>query len=430
MKNRNWLTLQAIGILSVAIAFSARAADSTPTARIQILQPQTNQILRGVFEVRAKIIPAPKARTPEQAYVGLGGPPWIALKRTEPSGEWVALVDSTLVPNGEQKLTALTDERRVRAAVNVLVTNALNCYWADLHSHTSFSDGGTVPARAHEYARTVSKLDVFSLTDHLESVDEEEWRDMREQAEKANQNGVFVTLPGLEWTKRWGHACIFDPQTRTWPTNIAAFYQAAANAGVVLKINHPGPGTNVFDALAYSEIGDQAVELMEVRRAQEQEAYVRALKLGWHLAPDGADDTHSANWGNVKSWSGIWAPGLSRRNILAALKARHVYSTLDRNCRLWFSINGAMMGDIVEQPAKTVKMLVRVQDPDPGDKIGKIELFEDGEVVETKEPKGESDSWEVEWPAKPGPHFYFTKITQTDTNLLWSAPIWITVAER
>lgn len=59
-----------------------------------------------------------------------------------------------------------------------------------------------------------------------------------------------------------------------------------------------------------------------------------------------------------------------------------------------------------------------------------IELFEDGEVVETKEPKGESDSWEVEWPAKPGPHFYFTKVTQTDTNLLWSAPIWITVAER
>ena len=71
------------------------------------------------------------------------------------------------------------------------------------------------------------------------------------------------------------------------------FYQAAAGAGVVVKINHPGPGTNVFNALAYSAVGDQAVELMEVRRTQEQEAYVRALKLGWHLAPDGAYDTHS-----------------------------------------------------------------------------------------------------------------------------------------
>ena len=73
---------------------------------------------------------------------------------------------------------------------------------------------------------------------------------MREQAEKANRDGAFVVLPGLEWTKRWGHACIYDPQTRRWPTNIAAFYEAAAEAGVVVKINHPGPGTNVLNALA------------------------------------------------------------------------------------------------------------------------------------------------------------------------------------
>jgi hypothetical protein len=152
------------------------------------------------------------------------------------------------------------------------------------------------------------------------------------------------------------------------------------------------------------------------------------LKLGWHLAPDGGDDTHSANWGNVRSWSGIWAPGLSRRNIWAALKARHVFSSLDRNCQLWFSVNGAMMGDVVAAPVKRVKMLVRVEDPDPGDTVAKIELFEDGEAVETKESNRGSDPWEFEWPAKPGPHFYFTKVTQADTNLLWSAPIWITVA--
>ncbi len=429
MKIPYWLTLTAIAIVGCAMLRPAWAATSAPSARIQILQPQTNQVLQGTLQVRAKMIPVPKARIPEQAYVGLGGPPWIALKRTDPDGEWIALLDSTLVPNGTQSLIVLTDDRRVRATVSVSVTNVLNCYWADLHSHTSFSDGGTVPARAHEYARNVAKLDVFSLTDHLESVDENEWRDMREQAEKANQEGVFVVLPGLEWTKRWGHACIFDPQTRVWPTNIAAFYQAAADAGVVLKINHPGPGTNVFNALAYSEVGDRAVELMEVRRAQEQEAYVRALKLGWHLAPDGADDTHSPNWGNVKSWSGIWAPGLSRRNIWAALKARHVFSTLDRNCRLWFSINGATMGDIVEEPANRVQVLVRVDDPDPGDTVAKIELFEDGNVVETKEPNRVAEPWEFEWPAKPGPHFYFAKVTQTDTNLLWSAPIWITVAK-
>jgi hypothetical protein len=186
----------------------------------------------------------------------------------------------------------------------------------------------------------------------------------------------------------------------------------------------------VFNALAYSEIGDRAVELMEVRRTEEQEAYVRALRLGWHLAPDGSDDTHVANWGNARSWTGIWAPGLSRRNIWAALKARHVFSSLDRNCRLWFSLNGAVMGDIVEQPAKTLKALIRVEDPDAGDTAARVEFFEDGQVVKTAEPNRERETWEFEWPAKPGPHFYFTKVTQSDTNHLWSAPIWITVAEQ
>ena len=428
MNTYSWFIPQVIGLLSLLLPCTSPAAERPPAARMEILQPQPNQVLQGKVEVRAKVIPVPNARTPEQAYVGLGGPPWMAMKRNESNTEWMASLDSSLVPNGEQNLMILTEERRVSAMVRVMVTNALQCYWADLHSHTGFSDGGAVPAKAHEYARTVSKLDVFSLTDHLESVDENEWRDMREQAEKANEDGAFVTLPGLEWTKRWGHACIYDPQTRRWPADIPGFYQAAADAGVVVKFNHPGPGTNVFDALAYSEVGDRAVELMEVRRAEEHEAYVRALKLGWHLAPDGSDDTHSPNWGNVQSWSGIWAPGLSRRNIWAALKARHVFSSLDRNCRLWFSINEATMGDVVEQPVKRVNVIVRVEDADAGDTVAKIELLEDGEVVKTRESGG-SEAWEFEWPAKPGSHFYFTKVTQADTNLLWSAPIWLTVGD-
>jgi hypothetical protein len=29
--------------------------------------------------------------------------------------------------------------------------------------------------------------------------------------------------------------------------------------------------------------------------------------------------------------------------------------------------------------------------------------------------------------AAPGSHHYFVKVTQTDGNLLWSAPVWVTV---
>ena len=276
----------------------------------------------------------------------------------------------------------------------------------------------------------MAKLDVFSLTDHLEGVDDNEWADMRQEAWKANQDGAFVTIPGLEWTKAQGHLIILDPGTRLWPTKTPDFYKAAAAAGVVAKFNHPGDGSKVFDGLAYSEDGDKAIDFMEVRNLDEENAYLRALKLGWHLAPDGSDDTHKPNWGKNRTWTGILAPGLSRRNIWAALKARHCYSTLDRNCRLFFEVNGAVMGDIVAEPVQSVSVLVTVDDPDETDENAKIELFEDGVVIQTDQPKASSRTWKTTCEPSPGKHYYFVKVTQADGNMIWSAPVWVTVAAK
>jgi hypothetical protein len=181
--------------------------------------------------------------------------------------------------------------------------------------------------------------------------------------------------------------------------------------------------------LEYSAVGDRAVKLMEVRQAKEEQAFIRALNNGWHIAPDGSDDTHGPNWGKNKSWTGILAPGLSKRNILDAMKNRRCYSTLDRNCRLLFRVNDAQMGSIVEEPVQNVKVGVRVSDADADDKIAKIELFEDGKVVATDEPNKQARCWGVERTPEPGKHYYFVKVTQADGNLLWSAPVWVTVAE-
>ncbi len=75
-------------------------------------------------------------------------------------------------------------------------------------------------------------------------------------------------------------------------------------------------------------------------------------------------------------------------------------------------------------------MSVRVGDPDKGDLIAKIELFEDGEVVDTEEPNQESWCWNLIRAPEPGKHYYFAKVTQADGIMLWSAPIWVTVDEK
>ena len=381
-------------------------------------------------EVLVRVAPVAEGCYPSAIYASFGSPPRVQLARVGSTDQWKGSLDSTWVPNGSNTLTAICwtpDSRRLTRTVPAPVDNPLKCFFADLHAHTSFSDGTYFPPDAHAYARNASKLDVFALTDHLESTTDEEWIDIRETAHKANEDGTFVTIPGLEWTKREGHAVILDPGTRHWPSDIAGFYEAAARAGVIAKINHPGKGTGVFNALAYSEVGDRAIELMEVRSPDEEQAYIRALNLGWHLAPDGSDDTHRPTWGS-RYWTGIWAPGLTRRNIWAALKSRHCFSTLDRNCRLLFTANGAVMGDIIAEAVKTVDVEVAVEDPDENDMTAKIELFEDGKVVQTHQPNSRTCRWKTSCAPRPGKHYYFVKVTQADGNTLWSAPIWVSRA--
>jgi hypothetical protein len=392
-------------------------------SKAEIVQPKAGQTLAGKVDVQLKL----PGKLSGPVYAGVGGPPWVKLEQVADTNEWHGLLNSRMVPNGSHNLIVKTTSKRADTAIGVKVKNPLKVYFSDLHSHTGYSDGTLLPIVAHDYARNVSKLDVYSLTDHLEQVDDTEWLDMRKVAWDACEDGKFVAIPGLEWTKKEGHLNIFDPKTNYWPADLAGFYKAAADAKVVCKFNHPGRGDKVFGGLAYSEVGDKAVQLMEVRKDEEEQAYIRALKLGWHIAPDGSDDTHRPNWGSGYAWSGILAPGLSKRNILYILKNRHCYSTLDRNCILLFKVNGATMGDIITEPAKIVSASITVNDSDPNDRIDRIELFEDGMVVQTDQPNSNSRQWKTKFGPKPGKHYYFVKVTQKDGNLMWSAPVWVTV---
>jgi hypothetical protein len=84
------------------------------------------------------------------------------------------------------------------------------------------------------------------------------------------------------------------------------------------------------------------------------------------------------------------------------------------------------MGSIVTEPAKSVEVSVTVSDPDENDAVAKVELFEDGNVVET----GESAEWKVTRTPDAGTHYWFVNVTQKDRNLLWSAPVWVTVSSE
>jgi hypothetical protein len=71
-----------------------------------------------------------------------------------------------------------------------------------------------------------------------------------------------------------------------------------------------------------------------------------------------------------------------------------------------------------------------VDESEENDKTSKVELFEDGIVIQTDEPNSENRRWETTHTSHPGKHYYFAKVTQADGNMLWSAPVWVTVDEK
>lgn len=123
-------------------------------------------------------------------------------------------------------------------------------------------------------------------------------------------------------------------------------------------------------------------------------------------------------------------PGLSRRNVLHALKQRRSYSTLDRNCKLHFTVNGGPMGDIIHAcPDTMIELDVWISDPDVEDDIAKVDIFDNGKILKSKEFGVTSLRWTIDLPPMTGDHYYFTKVTQKDGNVLWSAPVWVSPKE-
>ena len=51
-------------------------------------------------------------------------------------------------------------------------------------------------------------------------------------------------------------------------------------------------------------------------------------------------------------------------------------------------------------------------------------------IIQTDEPNSENRRCETICTPAPGKHYYFAKVTQADGNMLWSAPVWVTVGEK
>jgi hypothetical protein len=144
-----------------------------------------------------------------------------------------------------------------------------------------------------------------------------------------------------------------------------------------------------------------------------------ALEKGYRLGFQCSSDHISTHM----SYAVLLTDDLSRQGVIDAFKKRHSYGATD-NIVLVVRSGDHLMGDefaTTERP--TLDILVEGTAP-----IAKLHVIRDNKYVYTTEPKERAVKRRfTDMAAEAGKmHYYYVRIEQTDGNLAWASPLWIT----
>ncbi len=275
-------------------------------------------------------------------------------------------------------------------------------------------------------------------------------------------NPGFLAIYGMEWgvISNGGHMNIFGSNDLLgWETNssgqlladaltpksdYATIYSVMKQRGLVGQFNHPDTSGQFViggTSLAYNADGDEVMALAEIMntsafssnttetetgRSNFESAFNMLLERGFHVAPASNQDNHCANWGTAyTNRTAVLLPNgttLNTANYLAALKARRVFATMDKNSQLVLTANGKIMGERF-QNSGTLSLKANFANS-AGRSVSTVSIFEgvpgrNGTVTTLATTATATTTPSL------GKHFYYSKVTQDDGKILWSAPIWV-----
>ena len=352
-------------------------------------------------------------------------------------------------------------------------------YFGQLHSHTQYSDGAGSLESALAYIKALpdsANVDFVAFTDHSNYFDksgaanpegalydmsqateysQETWKAYKDAVAAFNTEnaGSMVAIAGFEmtWSGGPGHINTFNTpgivsrnnttlNNKTKDAGLQAYYKLLSQTeGVdsISQFNHPGTTFGNFIDFGYWDaVVDTRMYMVEVGNGEGQigaggyypsyEQYIMALDKGWHVAPTNNQDNHKGRWGNANDARDvILTDDFSESGIYAALRARRMYATEDKNLELDYTVNGNMMGSIIDVPEK-LNFEISFNDPDRTDSIAKVELVvNSGKVAYTWDSAADLTKGSVSVELAPEYTYYFVRVTEADGDLAVTAPVWV-----
>ena len=352
-------------------------------------------------------------------------------------------------------------------------------YFGQLHSHTTYSDGSGTLQSALSYIGSLpesANVDFVAFTDHSNYFDSSSavnpegalydmslagansqslWSTYKGDiaAFNASQSKV-VAIGGFEmtWSGGPGHINTFATEgivsrnnstlnNKTADAGMKAYYALLSQSeGVdgISQFNHPGTTFGNFSDFAYWDaVIDSRVYLVEVGNGEGQigaggyypsyEQYTMALDKGWHLAPTNNQDNHKGKWGNANDARDVvLTDDFSEEGIYEAIRNYRVYATEDKNLEIGYTVNGLLLGSIIEEVPEKLDFEVTLYDPDTADSISKVEVIvNSGKVAHTWDDPAELSEGMLTATLAPDYSYYYLRVTQGDGDIAVTAPVWV-----
>jgi Protein of unknown function (DUF3604) len=385
------------------------------------------------------------------------------------------LLPRPLVPPGNESGTVSAVQGGFRAFGNPMKVferePKWKIYWGELHSHTHYSWDG-VGDDNFRYARYVSGLDFYAMTDHCEppvgeltqGLGPHVWKEYTAKADRYYQPGEFVTLHAYEasFGAPYGHHNVFfrgkpGPLLVHGNVTLSELWDAL-KAGEALTIPHhtgkmPHPifwyphnaeidrNIEIYSAHGLSEVYNPRGPLSFERSqwtdpAQSvhgpqyvQDAWMQGLKL----STIASTDDHRAHPAQPHyGRAAVVASGLTREEIFDGLYHRRTYGTTGVKILLDFSVNGMPMGGTVTV-AGSPRLVIEAHGTDAIEFVQVLRYCEsDGNflVIHTLYPEGPDFTWSQADTTFKEDSIYYVRLRQvrlvrTRVAMAWSSPIWV-----
>jgi hypothetical protein len=144
-----------------------------------------------------------------------------------------------------------------------------------------------------------------------------------------------------------------------------------------------------------------------------------ALEKGYKLGFQASSDHISTHI----SYGVVLTDNLSRQGIIDAFKQRHCYAATD-NIIVEFRCEKYMMGDIFETdrlPSFEIKVIGTAP-------VAKVSILRDSKYLHVAEPKKQEATvtFTDMNPTAGKTSYYYVRVEQSDGNLAWASPMWVT----